>query len=125
FAANTVFATLLSSDIPVSGAIAFGPFTVKTERAGSHRVYFGSPLVEAYDTEKNEKWLGVVACPSVADRLTDVRVKAHQDAGAWRRRTDGAHTTLMLNPFQPIARHFSHMRSTGKEPNPNHLELRM
>jgi hypothetical protein len=123
-ASRIVFTSLLSNDIPVSGAIAFGPFTVKSDHAAQHQLYFGPPLIEAYDVARGEKWLGTVVCPSVTGLLSDEQIELHERADLWRQRKDKEGTVLLLNPFEPISRHHKVRTLSGRRPDPNALEAR-
>ena len=61
---STIFTSLLSQNIPLRGAVSFGQFVVKRDSADRHDVFFGNALIEAYETQEKENWLGMVVCPS-------------------------------------------------------------
>ena len=103
FAANAICRALLSESIPVSGAMTFGSFVVGKVDGHREPVYFGQALIDAYDFEKQEKWLGILVCPSVASRLDPAEIEAGAARGTWRVRGKAkGDTCLLLNPFQPI-----------------------
>lgn len=94
-----VLSALLAAGIPARGAISFGEFEVESDSAGRHLIYYGRALIEAYEAEKSEKWIGITITPSawqpyeeeaagVIDGLAGEKV--------WLRREDGV---LLLNPF--------------------------
>jgi hypothetical protein len=98
-----LFSALLAKGVPVRGAISFGDFTVRRDSDNRHDVFFGKALIEAYDAERSESWLGIVVCPSAWKRyevenpgLIDVL----DEFGRWRRR--GENGPLLLNPFPEI-----------------------
>lgn len=59
-----VLSALLAAGIPARGAISFGEFEVELDSSGRHQVYFGKALIEAYQAEQKEKWIGITILPS-------------------------------------------------------------
>ena len=54
-----IFASLLAKNIPVRGTITFGKFTVRPNDSGRDNIYFGKPLIGAYEAERLENWIGI------------------------------------------------------------------
>ncbi|MFA5010202.1 MAG: hypothetical protein WC553_03170 [Patescibacteria group bacterium] len=62
-----IWSALAARKIPTRGAIAFGDFHAEPDSRGQHTVFFGEALIEAYETEKLENWIGVTLCPSAVE----------------------------------------------------------
>jgi hypothetical protein len=69
-ACSTLFRELLQSRIAVRGAIAHGPFLRSTHPNGAFVA--GRPIVEAFDYEKRQDWVGIMLAPSVVARQRDL-----------------------------------------------------
>lgn len=94
-----VLSALLAAGIPARGAISFGEFEVELDSSGRHQVYFGKALIEAYQAEQKEKWIGITILPSAweaYDAANPGMIEAFARENAWRRRDDGV---LLLNPL--------------------------
>jgi hypothetical protein len=61
-ACATLFAEFLQKGIPIRGAISHGEFTRSANKNGSFVA--GQPIVEAYDYEGRQDWVGILLCPS-------------------------------------------------------------
>jgi hypothetical protein len=70
-ACSTVVGRLIASEIPVRGAVAYGTF-YRFPRQSSVFIA-GRPIVEAYDLERRQDWLGVTLCPSVLREHEELR----------------------------------------------------
>lgn len=94
-----VLSALLAAGIPARGAISFGEFEVELDSSGRHQVYFGKALIEAYQAEQKEKWIGITILPSAweaYDAANPGMIDVFAREKAWRRRDDGI---LLLNPL--------------------------
>jgi len=94
-----VLSALLASGIPARGAISFGEFEVNLDSAGHHQVYFGKALIEAYQAEQLEKWIGITILPSAWEPYETENpgiINSFAHDKAWLKRDDGV---LLLNPF--------------------------
>src|SRR5215470_15169194 len=70
-ACSALFAALLLKDIPVRGAVAYGEFDRSLEDANG-TIVAGRPIVEAYQYELKQNWLGVMFCPSILRLFPDL-----------------------------------------------------
>lgn len=58
--------SLLMQGIPIRGAISYGQFDSKNiNDIGGNVFIVGPSLIEAYEWERKQKWLGIILCPSV------------------------------------------------------------
>ena len=92
-----LLSALLASGIPARGAISFGEFEVDSTRR--HQVYFGKALIEAYNAEQREKWVGITILPSAWEPYEAQNpgiIDAFANEMVWTKRADGV---LLLNPF--------------------------
>jgi hypothetical protein len=117
-----IFNRLLAQGIPVSGAIAFGEFRApKKKKAEDHPLYFGKPLVEAYQLAEGEKWLGIIVCPSVTRGLKSTVIAQGKAENRWAvrsvTRAGKKEITLSLNTFLPLLEHFDSPRSVEQHGN--------
>ena len=120
--ATDVFNQLLANHVPISGAITFGPFYIRKKRdsdgqpieGADPRLYFGQPLIEAYDAAKLEKWLGIIVCPSVTERFNPDYIDTMGRA-FWQKRRDGKHFSLLLNPYFYLERYYQTMVRAGEK----------
>jgi len=62
-ACSTIFRELLRSRIPVRGAIAHGSFLRSNQPNGTFVA--GRPIVQAYDYQERQNWVGIMLAPSV------------------------------------------------------------
>lgn len=94
-----LLSALLARGIPARGAITFGEFVVRKDSDGRHNIFFGKALIEAYEAERNENWVGITISPSAwkpFEQFNAGSVGAFEREGVWRRRNDDV---LLLNPF--------------------------
>lgn len=97
---EVVLAALLAKGIPARGSITFGQFEVRGDSTSRHLIYFGKALIEAYQSERKEKWLGIAIQPSAwipYENSNKEIIKVYESERIWRLREDGV---LMLNPFR-------------------------
>ncbi len=102
-----ILSALLAKGIPARGAIAFGEFEVVFDASGRHQVYFGKALVEAYQAEKRENWIGIVILPSAwkpYELNNPGSISAYANEKVWERRADDV---LLLNPFIKLRSSYS------------------
>jgi hypothetical protein len=59
FIASRIYVKLLSQNIPVRGAITYGKFFTKQNKAQDKILFYGKALVDAAKLEKEKKWLGI------------------------------------------------------------------
>jgi len=115
--AGFLYCAIVAKGIPVRGAVSFGGFTVRLDSSGLHEVYFGDALVEAYDAQGQENWVGISICRSAWEpfaRDDSAAFEAFGKEGVWRRRADDV---LLLNPFSKLrAYHPSYL--LGEVPRP-------
>lgn len=103
FAATALTRALLAENVPISGVLTYGDFVVS--RVGDSRkpVYFGKALIDAYDRDKQEKWLGVLVGPTVTAELSDEAIQSGIDEGNWMVRGKSKDCKcLLLNPFSAL-----------------------
>jgi hypothetical protein len=114
-ACSALFAALLENQIPMRGAIAHGPFNRSI--GNEHGVIVaGRPIVEAYQYELKQNWLGIMLCPSVIRAVPDLvgkcngsgRLAGEDEAEYFRRlrwplvlATYGGIPFHVADPFQP------------------------
>jgi len=94
--AGLIYSKLLSEGIPVRGAITYGEFTVKLDSKSRNNIYFGNALVEAFDLEKKEEWVGIIISSSAYKNIDNKMIEAFIKENVFERREDGC---LLLNPF--------------------------
>jgi len=93
-----VYCELLAKRIPVRGAISYGQFSVRPGPTGKREIFFGKALIEAYEAQRSESWLGIVVCESAwKPDHSEPEIEALARFGIWRRRK--ADKVLLLNPF--------------------------
>lgn len=105
---SLILTSLLAKGIAARGAISFGEFDVNERENGKHRVYFGRALVEAYEAEQRENWIGITILPSACepvDREDPGLISAFESEKAWLKRFDGV---LLLNPFIKLRAWYIH-----------------
>jgi hypothetical protein len=94
-----LLSALLAKKIPARGSISFGEFEVKADSTDKHQLYYGKALIEAYEAEKREQWIGITIQPSawkIYERKHNGIVKIFESEHVWKIREDGV---LLLNPF--------------------------
>jgi len=72
-ACATLFAKFLQSGIAMRGAIAHGQFLRSSKPNGAFVA--GRPIVEAYDYENRQNWVGIMLSPSTIARQPDLEQK--------------------------------------------------
>ncbi len=110
---SLLYTSLLANGIPTRGAISFGQFIVQKDTSGEKDIFFGNALVEAYEAEKNENWIGIIFCPSAWKQVGNIEIEDQQDISwrgiiskskeYWKKREDDF---LLLNPWKPISDRF-------------------
>ena len=103
-----LLASLLAKGIPARGSISFGDFVVRKDSRKKHEVYFGKALIEAYDAQERENWIGITILPSaweVYEHHNPGMIDILESEGVWRRRDDDV---LLLNPFLRLLGWFVH-----------------
>ncbi len=63
---------LVTAGIPARGAISYGSFYADRENS----LYFGSPLIEAYEYGEAQNWIGFILCPSAEHQLEKLKLPA-------------------------------------------------
>lgn len=94
-----IVSALLAQGIAVRGAISYGEFHVGSSGAGRHQVYFGEALIEAYQAEQRENWIGVTILQSAwgpYEAKNPGLIKKFEQEHAWLMRKD---SVLLLNPL--------------------------
>jgi hypothetical protein len=100
--AAMVWTALAANGIPSRGAISFGEFHVETSSSGEHNVFWGSALIDAYETESDrdhQDWIGITICESARnamDYMENGCIDLFTSEGRFIRQQDGS---LLLNPF--------------------------
>jgi len=61
--------TLISTDMPVRGAITYGDLHVDL----GNRIILGLPLTKAYELEKQQDWIGAIIDKSLEDAVPELR----------------------------------------------------
>jgi len=97
--AGIIYSRLLAEGIPVRGAITYGDFNIKQDSKGKNIIYFGDALIEAYDLEKKEEWVGIIISSSAYNNIDKKIIEAFIKENVFERREDGC---LLLNPFSQI-----------------------
>jgi hypothetical protein len=67
---SALMGTLLCENIAMRGAIAYGKFARSQIRSSAFLA--GSPIVEAYDYEQRQDWVGMLLTPSALRQAADV-----------------------------------------------------
>lgn len=94
-----ILSSLLAASIPARGTISFGEFTTDTDTSGRHQVYYGNALIEAYEAEQREKWIGITILPSAWKPFYSENpelIELFAKEKVWAIRED---EVLLLNPF--------------------------
>jgi hypothetical protein len=93
--ARGIYTKLLTEGIPVRGAISFGEFIVKLDSEGRNSIYFGDALIDAFDLEKKDEWVGIVISSLAYNNVLTDLINSLNDID-FVKREDGC---LLLNPF--------------------------
>jgi hypothetical protein len=67
---STVFGALLAREIPVRGAVAHGTYV--SEKTDSGRFVAGRAIIDAYQFEGEQDWVGIMLSPSVIRQFPDL-----------------------------------------------------
>lgn len=70
----------ITHGMPVRGAVAFGRFHRADQ--GANSIIAGRPIIEAYEAEQQQDWVGVMLCPSLLRHFDVAVVAAHDDGPA-------------------------------------------
>jgi hypothetical protein len=100
---------LLRQGVAIRGAIAHGDF-IRTLDPGSGIVIAGRPIVDAFEYEKGQDWIGIMVCPSVLREDPELRSRAqalspkraNETWEMWRSRSEAA---LTLQEWEEIPFH--------------------
>jgi hypothetical protein len=78
-ACSRLMFNLVQESIPVRGAIAYGEFQRETIDGGgqnSSNVFVaGRPIIEAYDFEQRQDWVGIMLAPSAVSAVRDLKTR--------------------------------------------------
>jgi len=80
--------------VPLRGAISFGEFFVH------ERSYLGKPIVDAFEAEKNQQWLGVILTASAEQKYQDYK-KERQSSKNITWRGINLNPADIISPFSP------------------------
>ncbi len=61
-ACSNLMYALLTHEIPVRGAISYGPFA--TSNIGGSAFIAGKPIIDAYEFEQKQDWIGIMLTPT-------------------------------------------------------------
>lgn len=109
---------LISSGIPVRGAMSCGNFYADKE----NNVFFGQSLIEAYNYGENQDWIGFVLSPTAVNQMAAVGLPANErrDYAYWKipyKKNDGTLTESL--PAYIIG---DSVKINGKNPCLNKLQ---
>jgi hypothetical protein len=103
---SIIFSALLADRIPIRGVISYNDFTNKVDSLNKHDIFFGNALIEAYDSEKKENWLGVTVCASAlkssAEIANDIYSEKYGNKWFIRKDETTGDIDLLIKPFQSI-----------------------
>jgi hypothetical protein len=109
-ACSNIMHSLVSRGVAVRGAIAHGNF-IRSFGLEAGAIVAGSPIVEAFEYEKRQNWLGIMLCPSVLRANPELETRLgqptrEQDEGwaAWFLR---CRLALMIHHWTTIPFHGS------------------
>jgi hypothetical protein len=71
-ACSRLMANLFEIDVPVRGAISHGLIVSHESDDKTGTFVAGTPIIEAYEYERAQGWVGVIVAPSVRRRLPDL-----------------------------------------------------
>lgn len=125
YIARMIYCRLLSIGIPIRAVIAFGEFIVKDDSRNKNLVFFGKALIEAYEAEKKENWIGIIMVPSayMYHGISEARIE--HECGNFLRRKDNC---LMINPFIAIrtySRYYESFRDVENQGMRDELEIEL
>lgn len=99
---SMLLSALLAKEIPARGVISFGQFNVQVDESEKHQTFFGGALIDAYQAEKKENWIGISILKSAwlpYEERNPGNIEIFQGEHVWLKRDDGI---LLLNPLQRI-----------------------
>ncbi len=76
-ACSTLMSDLLAADIALRGAIAFGRFT--RSNVGEGVFVAGPALIDAYNWENKQDWVGIMIAPSALEAVSDLGARCNFD----------------------------------------------
>lgn len=97
--AGNIFTTLMASGIPIRGVISFGDFNVKNDSQNRNNIFYGDTLIEAYETESKQKFIGIVLTPTAYKNISQDTLNALINENVFYKMENG---NLYLNPFYSI-----------------------
>jgi hypothetical protein len=68
---------LISANIPIRGAIAYGEFA--RSNIGASAFLAGKPIIEAYEYEQKQNWIGMMLTPSAIQGTQSINLPKHCD----------------------------------------------
>lgn len=68
---SRLFGVMLQANIALRGAISFGPYTRTSLSFGSF--FAGRAIIDAYNFEQRQDWVGIMLSPSVVERVPQLR----------------------------------------------------
>lgn len=74
-ACSRIFGFLLTSHVPLRGAISYGPFIRSRNTGADSAIVAGRPIVEAFEREQKQDWVGITLAPSVVRHLSTLKEK--------------------------------------------------
>lgn len=100
--AETIFVALLARRIPIRGVITYGEFNVNSDSSNKYEIFFGDALIEAYELERKENWIGVTVAKSAWEPYENENPnidELEKEKVLLRRKSDD---TLLLNPLRNV-----------------------
>jgi hypothetical protein len=105
-----LFSLLLENEIAVRGAISHGMLVREVGPSGTFVA--GRPIVEAYDFEGRQDWVGIVLCPSVVRSNSELKLRKIMDSDTWMGKPkDEQHLKWML-----CVQHWSQIQFHSEQP---------
>jgi hypothetical protein len=72
---SSIFGALLNREIAVRGAVAHGSYV--TEKTESGTFVAGRAIIDAYQFEGQQDWIGIMLAPSVVRKMPDIAERCH------------------------------------------------
>ncbi len=70
-ATSWLFAKAIEKRVPLKGGIAYGEISLDRKK----QIYFGQPIIDAYEMEENVDYMGVVAHNSIDSYISEIKDK--------------------------------------------------
>jgi hypothetical protein len=108
-ACSSVFGAFLKLEIPVRGAITHGSYI--RQKTDSGTFVAGRAIVDAYQFEKIQNWCGIMLCPSIVEKVSDLsdRCRLYKvvrtEREAVQRQIDLAPWSAFIQPCDSIPFH--------------------